>query len=314
MIWVVKSLDYCNIPPLFKYDIIRLRSSSPFLQQVNNSFKKNKMVSNHIKPPPGLWWSFMSSVINKKLWHIISPVIFLKIQPPAAEILPRGKSAWFWIDFPRKVTGDSRSSNLKTRTNRNLLHILMIKYAHELNIRQTDVETKPLTEFTTKSWKKVHAGSYFRPSHCQNNRTSQYQNWEDVFFVTLNDTQDLLLVQAPATPCTTSTVEGVGNGGVWPFTLRASKPRMAQARRRTGRPAVNLKGTEKRHPHKENVLIASTLTISLVILKDDYFGNNKLLYIASKSLENEWRWWRLKSDSLHKNENKRWFTHCEPGF
>lgn len=85
----------------------------------------------------------MSSVINKKLWHIISPVIFLKIQPPAAEILPRGKSAWFWIDFPRKVTGDSRSSNLKTRTNRNLLHILMIKYAHELNIRQKDVETKP---------------------------------------------------------------------------------------------------------------------------------------------------------------------------
>lgn len=37
-----------------------------------------------------------------------------------------------------------------------------MKYTHELNIRQTDVETKPLTEFTTKSWKKVHAGSYFR--------------------------------------------------------------------------------------------------------------------------------------------------------
>ena len=63
---------------------------------------------------------------------------------------------------------------------------------------------------------------------------------------------------------------------------------MAQARRRTGRPAVNLKGTEKGHPRKENVLIASTLAISLVILKDDYFDNNKLLYIASKSLENEW--------------------------
>ena len=196
----------------------------------------------------------MSSVINKKLWHIISPVIFLKIQPPAAEILPRGKSSSFWIDFPRKVTGDSRSSNLKTPTNRNLLHILMMKYTHELNIRQTDVETKSLTGFTTKSWKKVHAGSYFRafealPSPKQQDiPTSKLWRCFLMFFVTLNDTQDVLLVQAPATPCTTSTVEGVGNGGVWPFTLRASKPRMAQARRRTGRPAVNLKGTEKRHP------------------------------------------------------------------
>lgn len=129
----------------------------------------------------------------------------------------------------------------------------------------------------------------------------------------LNDTQDVLLVQAPATPCTTSTVEGVGNGGVWPFTLRASKPRMAQARRRTGRPAGHRKGASTQGKCLNSINLDNQFGDFEGWLYN-YFDNNKVLYIASNSLENEWRWWRLKRDSLHKNESKRWFTHCEPAF
>ena len=112
--------------------------------------------------------------------------------------------------------------------------------------------------------------------------------------------------QAPATPCTTSTVEGVGNGGVWPFTLRASKPRMAQARRRTGRP-------ETAQKRGKSGVRGNFNRINL----DNQYGNFEGLlfwqqYIAiyiyifvycvlPKTLENEWSWWRLKTDSASKN-------------
>lgn len=147
-----------------------------------------------------------------------------------------------------------------------------MKYTHELNIRQTDVETKPLTEFTTKSWKKVHAGSYFRAFGALPSPKQQ-----DIPTSKLRRCVFCHPERYPRSSFSSGTCNSLYHfhgGGRWKrwrvtFHTAPFKTTYGPGASQNWKACSESEGHRKGHPHKENVLIASTLTISLVILKDD---------------------------------------------